>query len=335
MKQRNALAVGGTVLFTLLVVVAAAVWLGHVPLGKRPEKVTVRFRTVGGLNVGAPVTLRGVKIGQVHAVELADSNWVIATLKLEERDEIPANPAVIASTASLFGEWEAQIVSLDDPIDEPAVKADLAAAKQAGPADWPGTTLPDIGQLTAQAGRIAGDIALLTDRVGAVFDSTTAAKVRSSLDEFLAMVNRLTAFANRQTEKVDQLSTTALTGTNDFAGAARDLRATMARIDSATSEGQIASIVNSAQGSSTDIRAATADLRSLLGAAREHEVSLVRVLVAADSIMGRLQAGQGTLGMLTKDSTLYKETTATMVELRKLIADIQVNPRKYFKFSVF
>ena len=41
------------------------------------------------------------------------------------------------------------------------------------------------------------------------------------------------------------------------------------------------------------------------------------------------------LGLLTKDSTLYNETTATMVELRKLIADIQVNPRKYFKFSVF
>jgi len=39
--------------------------------------------------------------------------------------------------------------------------------------------------------------------------------------------------------------------------------------------------------------------------------------------------------MLTKDSTLYLETTATMIELRKLIADIQVNPRKYFKFSVF
>jgi hypothetical protein len=39
--------------------------------------------------------------------------------------------------------------------------------------------------------------------------------------------------------------------------------------------------------------------------------------------------------MLSQDSTLYKETTATVVELRKLIADIQANPRKYFKFSVF
>jgi phospholipid/cholesterol/gamma-HCH transport system substrate-binding protein len=213
--------------------------------------------------------------------------------------------------------------------------ADLRAAKNADPNDWPGATLPDIGSLTSQAGRIAGDIALLTDRVGAVFDSTTAAKVRNSLDDFLTMLNRLTVFANQQTEKVDNISTSGVAATRDFAGAAKDLHATLARLDSATSDGQLASIVSSTQGSSTDLRAATADLRSLLGSAREHEVSLVRILVAADSIMARLQAGQGTLGMLTRDSTLYNETTATMVELRKLIADIQVNPRKYFKFSVF
>jgi phospholipid/cholesterol/gamma-HCH transport system substrate-binding protein len=323
------------VLVALLIVVAGAIWLGHVQLGSRPEKVTVRFRTVGGMAVGAPVTLRGVKIGQVFRVELADGDWVVATLRLEQRSEIPASPAVIASTASLFGEWEAQIISLDDPLDQPAVLADLRAAKKAGPDDWPGATLPDIGQLTAQAGRIAGDIALLTDRVGAVFDSTTAAKVRTSLEDFLTMVNRLTAFTNKQTDKVDQISTSAVAGSRDFAVAARDLSATLSRLDSATSEGQLQNIVNSAQGSSADLRVATADLRELLGAARQHEVSLVRILVAADSIMARLQNGQGTLGMLTRDSTLYNETTATMIELRKLIADIQVNPRKYFKFSVF
>ncbi len=335
MKQRNAFVVGGTILVALVVTAAAAIWLGHVPLGSRPEKVTVRFRTVGGMGVGAPVTLRGVKIGQVFSVELADGDWVVATLKLEQRSEIPASPAVIASTASLFGEWEAKIISLDDPLEDPPTLAELVAARKAGPDDWPGATLPDIGSLTAQAGRIAGDIALLTDRVGAVFDSTTAAKVRNSLDDFLTMVNRLTVFANKQTEKVDDISTNGVAASRDFAGAAKDLHATLSRLDSATSEGQLASIVNSAQGSSADLRVATADLRQLLGAAREHEVSLVRILVAADSIMGRLQAGQGTLGMLTKDSTLYNETTATMIELRKLIADIQVNPRKYFKFSVF
>jgi len=228
-----------------------------------------------------------------------------------------------------------RVASLDDPLDDPTVLAELMAAKKAGPEDWPGATLPDIGSLTAQAGRIAGDIALLTDRVGAVFDSSTAAKVRNSLDDFLAMVNQLSTFTNQQTTKVDAITTATLKGSEQFAGAARDLHTTLARIDSATSEGQLQNIMNSAQGSSADLRVATADLRQLLASAREHEGSLVRILVAADSIMGRLQAGQGTLGMLTKDSTLYNETTATMIELRKLIADIQVNPRKYFKFSVF
>jgi len=48
-----------------------------------------------------------------------------------------------------------------------------------------------------------------------------------------------------------------------------------------------------------------------------------------------LQQGQGTLGLLTSDSTLYRETTKTVVQLRTLLADIQANPRRYFRFSVF
>ena len=62
----------------LALTVAAAIWLGRIQLGSRTEKVSVRFRTVDGLAVGAPVTLRGVKIGTVHSIELADDNWVLA-----------------------------------------------------------------------------------------------------------------------------------------------------------------------------------------------------------------------------------------------------------------
>jgi len=59
------------------------------------------------------------------------------------------------------------------------------------------------------------------------------------------------------------------------------------------------------------------------------------VLQGLDTLMTRIQKGQGTLARLTTDSTLYTETTATLAELRALIADIRVNPRKYFRFSVF
>jgi phospholipid/cholesterol/gamma-HCH transport system substrate-binding protein len=59
------------------------------------------------------------------------------------------------------------------------------------------------------------------------------------------------------------------------------------------------------------------------------------VVHAADSLMTRLQAGNGTLGLLASDSSLYYETTKTVVQFRELLADIKANPKKYLKISVF
>jgi phospholipid/cholesterol/gamma-HCH transport system substrate-binding protein len=72
-----------------------------------------------------------------------------------------------------------------------------------------------------------------------------------------------------------------------------------------------------------------------MDAAHRNQESLVRTLVAADTVMSRIANRTGTLGLLVSDSTLYRETTLTMIQLRQLLADIQVNPRKYFQFSVF
>jgi phospholipid/cholesterol/gamma-HCH transport system substrate-binding protein len=72
-----------------------------------------------------------------------------------------------------------------------------------------------------------------------------------------------------------------------------------------------------------------------MAAARANETSLVRVVQAADSLMSRIQAGNGSLGMLATDSTLYRETTRTVIQFRELLADIQAHPKKYLKISVF
>jgi phospholipid/cholesterol/gamma-HCH transport system substrate-binding protein len=60
------------------------------------------------------------------------------------------------------------------------------------------------------------------------------------------------------------------------------------------------------------------------------------------SILGRMDLGEGTLGKLSTDETLYKnasEATANLnkatVELNKLLADFQAHPRKYINLKVF
>jgi phospholipid/cholesterol/gamma-HCH transport system substrate-binding protein len=335
MKRTNEFIVGAVILIGLAVVIGGAIWLGQYRIAGQERIHTARFQTVGGLGVGAPVTLRGVRVGRVEAIRLAEDEWVEMDLRVNRAVDIPANPAVIAASASLFGEWAATIIGRDQPQDDPAIQTQLDEAAAPGGGVWPGATLPDIGKLTAQAGRIANDIALLTGRVGAIFDSSTVTELRSSIRDFVGIAEQLRRFTRGKMASFDSMTFDLSDGTADFAAAARNARLAAARIDSATADRQLADIMNSARGSSEDLRRATADFRSLMEAARAHEVSLTRVMVAADSIMSRLEAGSGTLGMLASDTTLYQEATITMRTLRDLLEDIQANPRRYFKFSVF
>jgi phospholipid/cholesterol/gamma-HCH transport system substrate-binding protein len=333
-KRANEFLVGLVVLVALAVIVAGALWLSETKLGANEELAAARFRTVGGLKVGAPVTLRGVRVGRVEAIRLADDGWVEADMKLYEGVEIPKRPAAIAASASLFGEWALTVSSLDDPQDDPNVRVMLAEATKPGRV-WPGATLPDIGQLTAQASRIASDIASLTDRVGGAFDSATVQEMRESIHNFSEVVGQLSAFTKRTTTRLDMVTGDVQNATSALASASRDARAVLGRLDSATANGNLQAILNNTRSASSNIDSTTEDVQQLVARLRSHEANLVQVLEGADSVMGRLAQGRGTLGMLSQDSTLYKETTATVVELRKLIADIQANPRKYFKFSVF
>src|SRR5574341_1358885 len=113
---------------------------------------------------------------------------------------LPARPAVIVASASLFGEWQAGIISLDDPVDDPTLRRDLEDAMREGGRVWPGAALPDIGQLTAQANRIATDIASVSSRVQTAFDSQAVAELQRAIRDFGRVSQRLTQFAQQQTD---------------------------------------------------------------------------------------------------------------------------------------
>jgi len=335
MKRRDDVVVGGTVLAALVAIVAGAIWLSQSQLGQGGDLHVARFRSVGGLGVGDPVVLRGVRVGRVKEIRLGQSNWVEAELQVYEGVALPARPAIIAASASLFGEWQAGIVPLDQPLDDPTVQRDLEAAMREGTDAWPGATLPDIGQLTAQAGRIATDIASVSSRFQTVFDSQAVVDLQQSIRDFGRVSDRLTQFTQQQTEILGDVGANLRQGSDVLADAARSLSASLARVDSATNQGQLVTILNNTQQASEQIGAAATDFRSLVAAARGNQTSLVRIIEGADSVMTRLRDRTGTLGLLVGDTALYLETTRTVAQLRQLLADIQANPRKYFKFSVF
>jgi phospholipid/cholesterol/gamma-HCH transport system substrate-binding protein len=334
-RRSNEFAVGLAVLAALALVIGGALWLSETDVNQKKISYSARFRTVGGLGVGGPVTLRGVRVGRVEAIRLVEDEWVETDFSIDRSVELPRKPAVISASASLFGEWVANIVPYEPLPVDPNLRNALIESDHAGGEAWPGATLPDIGQLTAQASRIAGDVGDITQRIGQAFDSTALKHLQQSVKDLAAISGRLASFASSQTDRMDRVGRNVARTSDAFAGVAKTFQGAVSRLDTATSDNQLADILNNSRSSSTDIRQAAADLRSVMAAARANEASLVRVLQAADSLMSRIQAGNGSLGMLATDSTLYRETTRTVIQFRELLADIQAHPKKYLKISVF
>ena len=74
--------------------------------------VHVRFENIGGLKVRSPVTMAGVRVGRVTAIEFDDTTYqALVTLGIEERyGRIPADSSATIFTSGLLGE---QYVSLE------------------------------------------------------------------------------------------------------------------------------------------------------------------------------------------------------------------------------
>lgn len=335
MKRADEVLVGVVVLIGIALAVVGSVWLSEVRLGRNDVTHEVRFRSVGLLQVGNPVLLRGVKIGRVESIALARGDWVSVTLRLKGTETLPPHPAAIIFSVTLFGDWAVQLLDRSEVPSDPDVRRQIAeAAREAGRA-WPGAALPDIGQLTAQAGRIAGDLATIATRVQAAFDSSSADKLRGAFGDISRLSRVMANLATQQQAVLTRIGGNLDTGTASLARFASAMERTAARADSATDRAQLQRILGNADAVGGQLRETATDLRSFMGAARTQQDAFVRIVARLDSVMARVNAGEGTLGRLSRDTTLYAEAVGAVHDLRQLLVDVKANPRRYFSFSVF
>ena len=62
---------------------------------------------------------------------------------------------------------------------------------------------------------------------------------------------------------------------------------------------------------------------------------LVSMSTRLDSVLTVIESGRGNVGRLMADSTLYDDTAALVSSMKRLMSEIEKNPKKYLKFSIF
>ena len=333
-KRVSDFVVGATVLVVTIVVVGTVLWLKQADLSGKTRHLLVRTRDVGGVALGNPVVIRGVRSGQIESIALGERGWVVLKLGIDRGVPLPSDPVVLLAAASLFGEWQATITEATALPADRELRAAINESRTAGDT-LAGAVLPDIAQLTTVAGRIAGDVAKVADRVQVAFDDQAARELRASIRNFSRLSEQLATTVQLQSKNLDRISSDVQRGLTSINAAATNLNAFSSRVDSATSGRELQLIVANSQAAAKELLAATTHLREVAEKLDRTEGRLSSAVSQADSIFGKVNAGRGTLGMLVNDPALFVQSDSLVRELRALVADVQRNPKRYINVRVF
>lgn len=334
MKRSNDLLVGTAVIAVILTLTGATLWVKQADIGEKRSKVVARFHDVGNARVGNAVVIRGVRAGRIDALELEPTGWVHVRMSLDRAMQLPSEPVVLLNESSLFGEWQATITSRSALPHDETVATEVAESAGGGPV-LPGATLPDIAKLTAVAGQIAGDVANVAGRVEVAFDDSAARELRFSIRNFAELSATLARTVRSHEGDLDTLSRGLGSAVASLNRTAQSAERMAARIDTSTASGEVRQIVDDIARAAAELRQTTAQIQALSQQLARSQGRLDTFLANGDSILLKINSGQGSLGLLVNDPGLYRNSDSLVTQLRQLVNDIHANPGKYVSVRLF
>ena len=259
-------------------------------------KVTTTVENVMGLRKGDPVQMRGVNIGRVHDFNLArDAQGVVVVLEVEGQWSIPVGSVTELVSPGLMSPKTVMVIPGPGP-----------GAIAAG-ASLPGTAMKGLLDDTESLGS-KGELFL--DQVTALLSDSTIAAVGGSAQDLRIILNELADVVGSQSDELENL----ITSLNRAADGLADATGPELRDD-------IASTVSRAD--------------SLMGSLNATSARFDRAAASLETVLGRMERGEGTLGQLSVNDSLYVSLNAAAASMRLLVDDLRANPGRYINLSIF
>lgn len=297
MSRRVEIQVGLTVLAAFVILLWGVTWLKEFTLHRSVRVWTVTFPQTGGLGQSDEVQVNGIRKGSVQALDLVGDH-VVVQLALASDVALTTDSRVAIRNVGLMGE---KVIA----VDLRATGAPLA----------PGDTIrgeyeQGIPEVMAAMGGVVGTADQLTRQLNAIAD--------------------------------------AMNRSGDLAGTMKNIRATSEDLRHAVGENRAAlrATVENFQAASRTAKALTTDREAELRRSLEQFSSaagrldqlagrLDSLRTSLQGVSGKIDRGEGTLGKLVNDDSLYTEARSSIASLKALIDDIKANPKKYLKVEIF
>lgn len=295
--------------------IAALLWgmnyLKGVDVFSGQNKYYAIYSQVDGLTSSSAVILNGVKIGQIQKVEFINDNSgrILTTLIVNNDVFVGKNSIARIASSDLLGGKVVNIVL--DTLSLPAVDGDtLKSEVQSALSD-------QIMPIKDKAESLMLSLDSLATSLKGVFNPQTQKNLNSSfanLDKTLSNIENATASLDK------------LVSTDDS-----KLRKMINNLESITSN--IKNNNEALSGALQNISTITDSLAKSNLASTINNANLT--LKETASIMDKINKGEGTMGMLINNDSLYNALEKSAVDLDNLLVDLKQNPKRYVHISVF
>ena len=261
------------------------------------NKYYIKFDNLGDVVKTSPIYIRGYKVGNVCGIsyDYNKGDGVYVEISVDNSLRIPEG-----STATINSQL----------LGSSTVDLSLGSSKTIL---MPGDTLTGhtAGSVMTAAGDMMPQISALIPKADSIMTSLNTILANPAINGTLSNMESLTKELDRTTKLLNGMLENDM---KDIAGNVEiatvkliELEDDLLTISSQLSEVDYLALVESLENSLNNI----------------------------EKITSALDNGEGTAGMLLKDSTLYHKLTTTCDAANALLQDLKENPKRYVHFSVF
>jgi phospholipid/cholesterol/gamma-HCH transport system substrate-binding protein len=273
------------------------------------------YYDVTGVNESTAVLYNGYRVGQViHRELMPDGSGRIAvSFQIDEEHLfIPRDTRIQIYSPDLFtrslqlimGQSRDRAVAGDTLIGDAQMSLADAVSTQIDPLKQRAESMiANVDSLLTRLQLILNEDA--RDDIDAGFTS-----IRKTLDAFHRSAERIDALIVQESAAISATVENLRTITHNIVGYNDEILRILTNMDTITTT------------------LARGDLDRMLANMSESSVQL-------KTMMTRLEAGEGTLGALMRNDTLYTNLESASRELDMLIEDLRVNPNRYVHLSIF
>ncbi len=293
---------------TAVIIIVLFIWGFNFLKGKNILSTNDSFYSVydniDGLEEASPVYISGFKVGVVESIKLHKTikDKIVVGFTLEEKVKLPKQTKAIIYPATL--------------IAGKAIKLELSNSTEYY---HNGDTIPGIleqdlvsslsDELLPVKNKIE-NLVVSIDSVLAIFDNERKEDLKTSLDNLNQITTDLNTLLDSENSKLAHILNNVESITNNLKN----------------NNNQIANILNNFSNISDSLE--QANIKTTI-------LNANKTLAEFSEISHKINNGEGTLGMLINNDSLYHNLNYLAADLDSLVIDLNENPKRYVHFSLF